>query len=99
MLYSIMGLFVSQATLPSGIQVSNVYMSFNGEVVYTQQYGTSGNVWQVSSHYKVFSDSQKSLPTNTRVNLNVLTSNANIDVYSELYWKLKEVYPQTLDEK
>lgn len=90
-----MGLFVAQATLPSGIQVSNVYMSFNGETVYTSQ--CPMNVWEITSSYRVYSDSAKSLPTNTRVSLSVRTSNTNTNAYSELYLKLKETYPNSID--
>jgi len=90
-----MGIFVPSATLPSGIRVSNVYMSFDFEVVYVNQ-GQNGT-FKINSHYKVFSNSTKSLPTNTRIPISITTSNVFTNAYQELYTNLKSTYPGSVD--
>ena len=90
-----MGIFVPQATLPSGIQVSNVYMSFDTEVVYVSK--GQGNTFKINSYYKVFSNSTKSLQSNTRIPLAITTSNIFTNAYQELYTNLKSTYPGSID--
>lgn len=89
-----MGIFVQQATLPSGVQVSNVYMSFSGEVVYTTQY--SGK-WRIQSTYKVFKD-QISTKTGTNIKIEFATVVTDLsNPYGHLYDALKEAYPGAVD--
>jgi len=87
-----MGIFVPSATLPAGIQLSNVYMSFSGEMVYTAQ--MCGG-WRINSFYKVFSD-QQTKKSNIRIDATVLTHKLD-DPYKILYTELKNQYPEAID--
>jgi hypothetical protein len=87
-----MGIFVPSATLPAGIQLSNVYMSFSGEMVYTAQ--MCGG-WRINSFYKVFSD-QQTKKSNIRIDTTVLTHKLD-DPYKILYSELKNQYPEAID--
>ena len=90
-----MGIIVTNGTLPSGIPISNVYMSFSEEPVYTVQQGEN---WRINSYYNVFSDPSKSGGSNIRVNLVTTTSNiAEGSPYYFLYDALKNVYPNNID--
>lgn len=89
-----MGIFVPQATLPSGVQVSNVYMSFSGEVVYTAQYCGK---WRIQSTYKVFKDQ---ISTKTGSNIKIEFSTLVDDLsnpYGHLYDALKQLYTDAVD--
>ena len=99
-----MGIFVPSATLPSGITVSNVYMSFTGEVVYTAQIQPSPSVkgpykWRIQSNYKVFKDqiSAKSGISNIRIDFATLVDTFDKNPYDLLYAALKQKYPGSSD--
>jgi len=90
-----MGIIVTDGTLPSGIPLTNVYMSFSGEPVYVLK---DGDVWKIHSYYSVFSDPSKSNGSNIRVNLTTTTSNiAEGSPYYFLYCALKMLYPNNID--
>jgi hypothetical protein len=91
-----MGIFVPEATLPMGITISNVYMSFSGEVIYTCP--TNGQ-YAVNTHYKVYKDDTKQPDTNIRIPLNVQVSDISVGVYTTLYTALKELYPGAEDSQ
>lgn len=93
-----MGILVTEGTLPSGIQVSNVYMSFAEETVSVQSVPTA-NTFLVSVCYRVFADPSKSSGTNIRVPMSIVISEQDIDasVYEKLYDKLKTNYPNSSD--
>ena len=89
-----MGIFVQQATLPSGVKVSNVYMSFSGEVVYTAQ--MKGG-WRIQSTYKVFKD-QISAKSGSNIKIEFSTFVTDLsNPYGHLYDALKEAYPGAVD--
>lgn len=91
-----MGIIVPEATLPSGIKVSNVYISFSGELVYV--YPRNEGKYTISSHYKVYTDSTKNLGSNIKIPISVLEDNIRgRDVYSILYENLKKIYGGTMD--
>lgn len=89
-----MGILVIEGTLPSGIQVSNVYMSFSDETISVQSVPTA-NTFLVSGCYRVFADPSKSAGTNIRLPIQTVLSGTDINgsVYDKLYDKLKSDYP------
>jgi len=89
-----MGILVQEAILPMGITVSNVYVSFSGEVIYTVP--VSGQ-YNVNTYYKVYKDSTKQPDTNIRIPISVMVSNISVGVYSILYEELKTLYPGSTD--
>jgi len=93
-----MGILVTEGTLPSGIQVSNVYMSFADETVSVQSVPTA-NTFLVSVCYRVFADPSKASGTNIRIPMSVTLLESEIDasVYGKLYDKLKTDYPNSSD--
>jgi hypothetical protein len=90
-----MGITVPQATLPSGINVSNVYMSFANEVIYISPTSNSKNV--INSYYNVYKDSTKTLGTNIRIPICVIVDDISVSVYTLLYDNLKQTYPGSTD--
>jgi hypothetical protein len=104
-----MGILVPEATLPSGIKLSNVYMSFAGEVVFVSQLinamGPPPTVqdkfskkhqWQISSHYKVYpKKSQMGTDSNIRVPFSNVVSVIDRSPYDYLYTALMRQYPNS----
>ena len=89
-----MGILVPEANLPMGITVSNVYVSFSGEVIYT----IPGNgQYRVNTHYKVYKDETKQPDTNIRIPISTQVSNISIGVYTALYEELKRTYQNFTD--
>jgi len=86
-----MGIIVPEATLPSGVVLSNVYMSFSGEPVYVSP--TGPNQCQIYSYYKVWTDVTKSRGSDIRILLTVPNVDSSVPVYTALYDALKNVYP------
>jgi hypothetical protein len=91
-----MGIFVPEANLPMGITVSNVYMSFSGEVIYTVPLNGQ---YRVNTYYKVYKDELKQPDTNIRIPINVQVSDINQSVYSILYSELKTIYSNNIDSQ
>ena len=91
-----MGIFVPEANLPMGITVSNVYMSFSGEVIYTVPLNGQ---YRVNTYYKVYKDELKQPDTNIRIPINVQVSDINQGVYSILYSELKTIYSNNIDSQ
>jgi hypothetical protein len=91
-----MGIFVPEANLPMGIMVSNVYMSFSGEVIYTVP---MNGQYRINTYYKVYKDELKQPDTNIRIPINVHVSDINQSVYSILYSELKTIYPNNIDSQ
>ena len=91
-----MGILVPEATLPMGITISNVYMSFSGEVIYTCP---RNGQYAVNTHYKVYKDDTKQPDTNIRIPLNVQVSDISVGVYTTLYTALKNLYPGAEDSQ
>jgi hypothetical protein len=91
-----MGIFVPEANLPMGITLSNVYMSFSGEVIYTVPLNGQ---YRVNTYYKVYKDELKQPDTNIRIPINVHVSDINQGVYSILYSELKTIYSNNIDSQ
>jgi len=91
-----MGILVPEANLPMGITVSNVYMSFSGEVIYTVP---ANGQYRINTYYKVYKDELKQPDTNIRIPINVQVSDINQSVYSILYSELKTIYPNNIDSQ
>jgi hypothetical protein len=91
-----MGIFVPEANLPMGITVSNVYMSFSGEVIYTVPLNGQ---YRINTYYKVYKDELKQPDTNIRIPINVQVSDINQSVYSILYSELKTIYSNNIDSQ
>ena len=91
-----MGILVREAILPSGVQVSDVYMSFSGEVIMINP--KRNDTYVVHSWYKVFSDVSKSKQSDSRIQISVETD--DINTYPApviLYNALKQQYPGAVD--
>jgi hypothetical protein len=107
-----MGILVPEATLPSGIKISNVYMSFSGEVVFVSQVmGTTGppktiqekynknHQWQISSHYKVYPKKpQLGSDSNIRVPFATVVPIISQSPYDYLYTALMKQYPSSIED-
>ena len=92
-----MGIIVTEAELPVGIKVSNVYMSFSGQVIYQHPRNTDGS-YQISSEYKVYKDSTKTTFSNIKFPISVTVSSiTNKTVYDLLYDELKRIYTDCID--
>ena len=90
-----MGILVPEANLPMGITISNVYMSFSGEVIYTVP---ANGQYRINTYYKVYKDETKNPDTNIRVPIGVLIDSIiGRDVYTVLYDELKQIYPSSID--
>jgi len=94
-----MGIFVSEGVLPSGIPISNVYMSFSGSMVYVEP-KYQNYIYNVRAFCKVFKDqeSKSSQPDITFQVVNYV-SDINVGVFTVLYEKLKEMFPNNIDEQ
>jgi len=92
-----MGIFVSDGVLPSGIPISNVYMSFSGSLVYVEP-RYSNDLYTVRAFCKVFrdQDSKSSQPDITFQVANQV-SDISVGVYTTLYTALKDLYPGAED--
>jgi len=90
-----MGILVPEANLPMGVMLSNVYMSFTNEMIYTcPQVGQ----YILKSYYKVYKDQSKYPDTNIRIPISCLVDDIkDRDVYTILYDKLKTTYPGSID--
>lgn len=91
-----MGIFVPEANLPMGITLSNVYMSFSGEVIYTMPNPTCNN-YTINTSYKVYKDDTKQPDTNIRIPFAIQVSDISVGVYTSLYENLKQNYPSSVD--
>ena len=89
-----MGILVPEANLPMGITVSNVYMSFSGEVIYTVPVESQ---YRINTYYKVYKDETKIPDTNIRISLAIQVSDISVGVYTSLYENLKALYPGSTD--
>jgi hypothetical protein len=91
-----MGILVPEANLPMGITVSNVYMSFSGEVIYTMP-NTGSNNYSINTHYKVYKDDTKQPDTNIRIPFAIQVNDISVGIYTSLYENLKQNYPSSVD--
>ena len=104
-----MGITVPLATLPSGIQLSNVYISFANEPVSIVPASINNfnpltdNNWkyQVNSYYSVFKD-RLSAKTTRGSNLIRIPIGVRLQIYPTnphqvIYNKLKEIFPSSID--
>lgn len=90
-----MGVIIPEATLPSQIKVSNVYASFSNENILV--FNNNNGSWRVSSNYRLFSDQTKTNGADIRIPIEVNTTNISVGVYSILYQKIKDIYPDSID--
>ena len=91
-----MGILVSECVLPSGIPVSNVYMSFDSEVIYVSPRSVDGR-YTITANYKVYKDDTKQPATNIRIPFAIQVNDISVGVYTSLYENLKQVYPSSVD--
>jgi len=90
-----MGIIVPEATLPMGITLSNVYMSFSGEAIYVS---SGSGLYNINGIYKVFKDETKTPDTNIRIPISATINDIkDKDVYTILYTQLKTIYPGSQD--
>jgi hypothetical protein len=90
-----MGIFVRQGILPSGLSISNVYISFSGQPVHI--FPIENSKYVIASTYLVFKDKSKSLASETRYILEFPVTDINQNVYNLLYCELKKIYPNSFD--
>jgi hypothetical protein len=84
----------------NGVTKTGVYMSFSNETLYLRQSG-SGN-YSVSANYRIFwdkdaRDSDKGFMELKNVSTNVSSVDLTGNLYSILYAKLKEQYPNSVE--
>lgn len=92
-----MGILVPDATLPMGITLSNVYISFGGETVYINPKNQM-DMYRVSTTYRVYKDQSKDGGTNITVPISVNVSDISRDsIFGILYEELKTIYPGSMD--
>jgi len=95
-----MGIFVSDGVLPSGIPISNVYMSFSGSLVYVEP-KYQNYIYTVRAFCKVFKDQESKSTSQPDITFQVVNqvSDINVGVFACLYEKLKEMFPNNIDEQ
>jgi hypothetical protein len=93
-----MGILVANGTLPNGIQVSNVYMSFCQENITTQSVPIANN-FMVSACYRVFADPSRQKGSNIRIPIVIVLPQSDMEShpYTYLYAELKKLYPDSID--
>jgi hypothetical protein len=91
-----MGILVSEGILPSGIPVSNVYMSFGSEIVYVSPKNPD-DLYTINTYYKVYKDETKALNTDIRIPFSVEVNDMSVGIFHFLYEKLKGFYPNSTD--
>ena len=91
-----MGILVT-GNLPSGILVSNVYISFNEEPIYVSP--TDTGMYRINSTYKVFTDPTKTQGSNIRIPITIQLNDISPGIYSLLYEELKSIYPNNVDSQ
>jgi hypothetical protein len=90
-----MGILVPEASIPMGISLSNVYMSFTSENIYVC---SGSGKYNINSYYKIFKDQTKIPDTNIRIPISVTIDDIkDRDVYSILYSELKTIYSGSQD--
>jgi len=90
-----MGILVTDGVLPSGIPVSNVYMSFDSEVVYVAPRDPDGR-YIIQSQYRVFKDDTKQPSSNIRIPVSVTVNDiGERPIYDILYDELRALYQQS----
>jgi hypothetical protein len=91
-----MGILVTDGILPSGIPVSNVYMSFDSEIIYVSPKSEDGR-YTIQAHYKVFKDATKELKPDIRLHIAIQVNDISVGVFQSLYENLKQFYPSSVD--
>ena len=91
-----MGILVTDGILPSGIPVSNIYMSFDSEVIYVSPKNADG-IYTIPANYKVFKDDTKQPNSDVRIPLAIQVNDISVGVYTSLYENLKQIYPDSVD--
>jgi hypothetical protein len=91
-----MGILVSEGVLPSGIPVSNVYMSFDSEVIYVSPRNADGR-YIITANYKIFKDDTKQPSSDVRLPLAIQVNDITVGVFQSLYENLKQIYPSSVD--
>lgn len=92
-----MGILVNDGILPSGIPISNVYMAFSGSVVYVEP-KYQNDLYTVRAFCKVFKD-QDSKISQPDITFQVVNQVSDIStgVFTCLYTRLKEMFPNSTD--
>jgi len=91
-----MGILVPQATLPSGIVLTNVYMTFTGEVLYVNK--LPSGLYMIRCFYRVYKDyASRTQQPNVRVEASVTVQDPSDNPFKMLYDVLKAQYPGATD--
>jgi hypothetical protein len=93
-----MGLIVERGVLPDGVDIFNVYLSFNLECIFVTKDLTGEYV--INTYYRVipldmtYKNKYGWVPE-IRVPFQVRTTNINQPLYDILYQNLKQVFPNS----
>lgn len=95
-----MGIFVNSGVMPSGLTLSNVYISFNMEPVIVfpkNSFGLTESNLMVKSRYRVYTDPEKSNGSNIQEEICVETTDIRRPIYDILYEELSIMYPDSIN--
>lgn len=97
-----MGIHIKYGTLPTGINVSNVYACFRGEVVYVTP--SLKPRYIINTSYRIYPLSASGAPMSAGkikydivVPIQVKTDDISAGVYTYLYDQLKRDYPDYIN--
>jgi hypothetical protein len=89
-----MGLLVNNGTLPGGIEVSNIYMTFSDFPVYIMPKGKGQ--YDIRGFYSVYpSESAPRTTRDTSIELTAPVTDVSGSLHSMLYAQLKSLYPDS----
>lgn len=88
-----MGLLVRSGTLPGGIGVKNVYMTFSDFPVYIMPKGNGQ--YEIRGYYSVYPSENERKQRDTIIDLISSVTDVSGSLHAMLYLKLKEVYPDS----
>lgn len=89
-----MGLFVNNGTLPGGVTVNNVYMTFSDFPVYIMPKGKGQ--YDIHGFYSVYPDETSPRTVrDTSIEFVVPVTDVSASLHSMLYAQLKTLYPDS----
>jgi hypothetical protein len=91
-----MGLLVNSATLPCGVTVNNIYMTFSDFPVYIMP--KEKGQYEIRGFYTMYpSETSPRASRDTGVELAALVTDVSGSLHSMLYSQLKTLYPDSIN--
>lgn len=90
-----MGLLVNSATLPCGVTLSNVYMTFSDFPVYLMPKGNGQYI--ARGTYSVYSSQERRSARETSVDVNFIVKDVTPSLHVILYNQLRLEYPDSIN--